>query len=154
MAAALLAEVELLLKAVSEDRGVYERFEKALRTKPDALNELFMGELQARKGALEYRVSIYEKCAQQIGQLDPEVAKGLVRFFYFIDGVRDEIRPTVFSPNLTPEFRLEFLSGILKRKLPDGLKEGRSLHSLLQAYATMGVIAFLFMRISRWCHLT
>ena len=144
LAAALLAEVELLLKAVADDRGVYERFEKLLRTNPNrTFDENFMDALQAEKGALEYRVSIYEKCAEQIGQLDPEVARGLVRFFYFIDSVRDGIRPLIFNRNLTPDFRIEFLSGILKTKLPEGIKEGTSLHALLEARATEGVVDFL-----------
>lgn len=150
LAVALLGEVELLLKAISDDRGVYERFEKLLRTNPGrTFDETFMGTLQAEKGALEYRVSIYEKCVGQIGQLDPEVARGLVRFFYFVDGVRDSIRPMIFNTNLTPDFRIAFLSGILKTKLPEGIKEGRSLHALLETHATEGVVASLLRRISR-----
>jgi hypothetical protein len=86
LAAALLAEVEVLLKAVVVERGVHAQLYKLLLERPlDEVTSPAMRRLEKleklletqQKGGLDYRVSIYEKCAQQIGHFDPEVGKGL-----------------------------------------------------------------------------
>ena len=123
LAAALLAEVELLLKAVAEERGIYDRMEKWDDTSVPADRELPMMS-ETYKGALNYRVSIFEKCAQQIGQLDAETAKGLVRFFYFVDGLRDDVRPILYNPNTPPSVRRRILRWMLRRNLREGIREG------------------------------
>lgn len=130
LAAALLAEVELVLKAVADDKRTYDRLDKWF-LHPD--NRELLKILEAQKGALNYRVSIFEKCAQQIGQLDAETAKGLVRFFYFVDGIRDEARPILFNPDTSPEARQQTLHWMLRRNLPDGIREGLDLRDRLEA---------------------
>lgn len=92
--------------------------------------------LEAQKGALNYRVSIYEKCAQQIGKLDAEVGKGLVRFFYFIDGVRDDTRPALFNPDTPHEVRKNTLRWMMDKHLRSGIREGLDLHRRLETEAT------------------
>ncbi len=138
LAAALLAEVELLLVAVADERMVYGRLDKLFRTLPeDAENPTLLKLLEVQKGALDYRVSVYEKCApQQIGQLDVEIATGLVRFFYFIDWMRENARPILFNPQFPREVREGTLQYMLNQHLPKEIQEGRNLQQRLEAVAT------------------
>jgi hypothetical protein len=134
LAAALLAEVELLLKAVVDDKETFERLDKWFRAAPsgESADHGLLTILEGHKGALNYRVSIFEKCAQQIGQLDAETAKSLVRFFYFVDGLRDEARPILFNPNAPLDVRREILCWMLRRNLPKGIREGLYLRDRLE----------------------
>jgi hypothetical protein len=56
-----------------------------------------------------------------------------VRFFYFIDGVRDDLRPAVFNPEWPLEVRKTILKGLLEHRLPEGIREGIRLHHHLEA---------------------
>jgi hypothetical protein len=112
LAAALLAEVKLLVEAVTAEKGVYESLSKFVLRDGDvtAVPPDTLRQLQAAKGALDYRVSIYEKCALQIGQLDPEIAERLVRFFCFVDEIRDVARPIFFDPEAIPDVHRDALN--------------------------------------------
>lgn len=135
LAAALLAEVKLLVEAVADEKGVYESLNKLVLRDGDvtAVPPEILRQLQAAKGALDYRVSIYEKCAPQIGLLDPEIAERLVRFFYFVDEIRYEARQIFFNPEAIPEVRRDNLNRLLNTHIPQGIQEGESLRRLLEA---------------------
>jgi hypothetical protein len=79
-----------------------------------------------------FRVSLYEKCASQIGQLGPEEAAGLVRFHGFIDGLKDEGR-TLFSDAKPAPLRMKTLSWLLDEHLPSGMGQAKELQRNLAA---------------------
>lgn len=131
LATALLSEVNLLMKRLDQEEQNYRKLLEVLREvviRKVARTPPFMG------SGLESRVSVYAKCADQIGKLGSELADDLVNFHEFIDGVRDDA-PRYYVDDTPPEFRIATLDGILNELWPEGLARGRALRSKLEAAA-------------------
>jgi hypothetical protein len=124
LATALLCEVNFLMERLDLEEQNYRKLREILRRglRPPP----FTG------SGLEFRVSVYAKCADQLGKLGVELADDLVNFYEFIDGVRDDA-PRFYLEDTPPEVRGDALDGVLNELWPVGLVRGRASRGKLEA---------------------
>jgi hypothetical protein len=116
------------MEAIEKDRANYELLRQAVQKGVPA--PPFFG------SALTFRVSIYEKCANQIGQLGKDEAENLVWFHGFVDGIRDDA-PRLYRDSDWParEPRMKSFNHLLDEYLPAGMLRAKTLQRKLEAAA-------------------
>lgn len=127
LAAALLSEITSIMQTFEDYKYVdlYRQLQEALQR----------AALSGAPGTEPtFRATVYEKCADRIGMLDRDDAVGVVRFYGFLNGVRNAVRQA-YDGNLPMQVRVFSLQFLNTKLFPVELPKARALQSRLETAA-------------------
>ena len=119
LAATLLAEISAVLELMNELRTVEEC--SRLLASLELLQKTARPYSGITSEGLQFPVTVYEKCADKIGNLGTKAASEVVWFYNLLSGFRSSVRVATAESSLGVTARiatLEFVLVLLKRGLP------------------------------------
>jgi hypothetical protein len=127
LAAALLSEITSIMRIIEDYDfvGQYRQLQDVLQRAAQS------GALVPRYAEPTFRATVYEKCADRIGLLGADEAVAVVRFYGFLNGVRNAVSRATAS-DLPVQDRISVMEFLNTKLFPAELPKAKALQHRLE----------------------
>jgi hypothetical protein len=128
LAAALLSEITSIMR-VFEDYKYVELYEQVQEILQRAAESGIVA--PGNRAEPTFRTTVYERCADRIGMLGTDEAAAVVRFYGFLNGVRNTVN-RAYDASLSMQDRISTLEFLNRQLFPNELHRAKALQHKLE----------------------